>query len=215
VEDIELGRALDDAVAQLAEARDNADKAFAQAETQFQAMEALRSSAYDAVSRAESAIASAETIIEQGAGVVRREAHDLLELALAQMPRQVEPNDAPALRALVASAQQAEQYAVQAHNSAVADIDAHNRAVQARQMQDVLQTIAVLGTAVATSGGGRRRSRGGWGGGGGISIGGGGWGGGGSSSGGWGGGGSSSGGWGGGGSAGGGWGGGGSSSGGW
>ena len=217
VEDVELGRALDEAASTLAEAREAADGAFALAESQFRTMEALRTQLNNVFTQADATIASADALIAQNSNSVGREAHELLDQAVSLMPEQVNASDARSLTAAVTAAQQAEQLALQAYNSAQADIDAHNRAAQAQQMQDMLSTLAALGMAAASSGGSRRRSRGGWGGGGGtISIGGGGgWGGGGSSSGGWGGGGSSSGSWGGGGSSGGSWGGGGSSSGGW
>lgn len=219
LEDLALGRALDQVAGLYDSARNQADVAFSQAETQFNTMEALRAQAYDALSRAESAIQSVDEFIAQNGNVVGRDAHEMLELAVSSMPQESVGNDTNSLSAAVSSAQQAQSYADQAYNLAAADVQAHNQAAQAQQLQDVLSTLAVLGAATAMSGGRRRRrGGGGWLGGGGISVGGGGggWGGGGgSSSGGWGGGGSSSGGWGGGGSSGGSWGGGGSSSGGW
>jgi uncharacterized membrane protein YgcG len=221
LEDVALGKALDEAATLFAQAQQTADTAYSAASTQFAAMEGLRQEAYGALQRADTTIRETAGYIEQHRGMVGNSSIELINSAIELMPAWQDGADRAHLSALVARAQEAEAQADKAYRRARREVQEHTNRQRERQMQDALSTILTAGALASALGGGGRRRRSGWGGGWGIPMGAGGGGGifggggGGSIGGGWGGGGSSGGGWGGGGSSGGSWGGGGSTGGGW
>jgi uncharacterized membrane protein YgcG len=221
LEDVAMGQALDKVAQQFGAVQQTADSAFEKAQAQFNALEAVRKQAYNAVSTATYAVEQAGNYIGMHSSTVGAYARQYLEQARRTLPGWTDGIAQSALSSMIASANQASSLAQQALASAQQDVrereaeDEQRREEETQKQRDDLGNL-LTGLAIGAlmgGGGGRRHGGGGWGGGGGggIHIGGGG----GSSSGGFGGGGSSRGGFGGGGSSHGSWGGGGSSSGGW
>jgi uncharacterized membrane protein YgcG len=226
LQDAERAHALDEAAETFGAAQQSADEAYNKAASQFAALESLRRDSYDALQNADNSIRSAAAVLQEHSTVISANTVGMLQAAIDEMPEWRNGADLGYLRAVKSKAEEVEQQAERAHESAEEEVRLYNEQQGTAQMQDLLGTLLTIGAATVLSGSGRSRQRGwgsyvGGGSGGGIfgssgGSSGGGWSsGGGSDSGGWGGGGSDSGGWGGGGSDSGGWGGGGSDSGGW
>jgi chromosome segregation ATPase len=228
LEDVALGRALDDVAGQFSAVQQSAEAAFQQAQAQFNALDAVRKQAYSAVSTATYAVEQAGYYIGMHSSV-GASARQYLDLARRTLPGWSDGLAQPQLNALATAANQSANLAQQALASAQQDVRAQEaeeeqrRQAEQQQQGDALGNLltglaigALMGGGGGGGGGRRHGGGGGWGGWSGGGGGGGGFGGGGGSShGGFGGGGSSRGGFGGGGSSRGSWGGGGSSSGGW
>lgn len=218
LEDVALGKALDDAAASFAAAQQQADAAFAAAQQQFNVIDGLRRQAHDALSQADSVIRQAAAYMQEHRNYISQPIANELQAAISLMPAWQDGADPGTLQGYISRARQAADRANNAYAMAREQVRDYDNQQRAHQAQDVINTMITIGAIASIFGGGGRRHHGGWGGGfgggGGGGFGGFG-GGGGSSGGGFGGGGSSGGGFGGGGSSGGGWGGGGSSSGGW
>ncbi len=222
LEDVAMGQALEEVAQKFGAVQQTAEGAFEKAQAQFNALEAVRKQAYNAVSTATSAVEQAGNYIGMHSSV-GASARQYLEQARHALPGWTDGLAQPQLNSLATAANQASNLAQQALVSAQQDVRAQEaedeqrrEEEQQKQRDDLGNLLTGLAIGALMSGGRRRGGGGGWGGGGGgggggIRIGGGG----GSSSGGFGGGGSSRGGFGGGGSSHGSWGGGGSSSGGW
>jgi hypothetical protein len=231
LEDLALARALDALAGRFTSVQQSAEEAFARAQAQFNALDAMRRQAYSVVAGATSAVEQATYYI-QIHSEVSQQARQYLTLARKTLPDWTDNLAQSELNGLVAAANQAAGLAQKALTQAQqevrareAEAEAQQREQEAQQQRDALGDL-LTGVAIGAlsgwgrSGGGSSSRGGGWGGwsggggggGGGIHIGGGG---GGSSHGSFGGGGSSRGSFGGGGSSRGSWGGGGSSHGSW
>lgn len=216
LQDVALGKALEDAAAAMVEVQQAADRAYKKAKSQFSAMEKLRRETYQVVQSAQAVISKVESYIQRNRGDLSRISRNRItatvQSAIDTMPQWQHGAkalvDAEALHALAAAAKQAEELANQAYADARQEVEKVERERRREEERDRNSSSMFGGFSSSSSSsrsisfGGSSSSSGHWGGGGASSSS---FGRGGSSSGSFGGGGSSSGSWGSGGSSSGGW----------
>ena len=182
LEDVALARALDELAGRFTSVQQTAEEAFAKAQAQFNALDAVRKQAYNVVSRATNAVEQAGNYIGCTATWLAH-ARQYLEQAAPHLPGWTDGMAQSALNVIVASANQASKLAQQALASAQQEVreqeaeDEQRREEEAQKQRDDLGNL-LTGLAIGALMSGWRRSAtevageaaGGWGGGGGGGI---------------------------------------------
>ena len=172
LEDVAMGQALDEVAQKFGAVQQTAESAFEKAQAQFNALEAVRKQAYNAVSTATYAVEQAGNYIGMHSNVVGAYARQYLEQARRTLPGWTDGLAQSALNSIVESANQASNLAQQALASAQQDVreqeaqDEQRREEEEQKQRDDLGNL-LTGLAIgALMSGGRRHGGGGWGGGG-------------------------------------------------